>query len=275
MEKVKSYPKEVQEIHHAFETAGDKILAEAQTILKDCETKTIHKGKRLLSLGFKQSKEAIIADGVIGKEATAKETADLVISYKVKYPNNKFITEKQVEAICEKWNLVCAPVDRYKGFVPENKVIEIERFKFNSNDKRQPLIKILSAWNTDTWLLDFMFGFTGGIALHNRIGLRLIPANHPKLYWQGSNLFGAYNDNGELAYVEKYEVTEFKQKLICAPKKDMDLRGLKKIGSIFSSFTTVVVPDPVVLQPCNGGYLIITAWGDEATDENVVNQGMN
>lgn len=35
------------------------------------------------------------------------------------------------------------------------------------------------------------------------------------------------------------------------------------------------VPDPVVLQQVKGGYLIITAWGDEASDENVVNQLFN
>jgi len=36
-----------------------------------------------------------------------------------------------------------------------------------------------------------------------------------------------------------------------------------------------VLADPVVLQPVKGGYLIITAWGDEASDELVVNQKFN
>ena len=35
------------------------------------------------------------------------------------------------------------------------------------------------------------------------------------------------------------------------------------------------IPDPVVLQPVCGGYLIVCAWGDEASDEIVVNQQMN
>jgi len=59
--------------------------------------------------------------------------------------------------------------------------------------------------------------------------------------------------------------------LICAPKKDMDLKGLKKLGLFFQSFTTVTFPDPVVLQPVKGGFLIVTAWGDEASDELVIN----
>lgn len=37
----------------------------------------------------------------------------------------------------------------------------------------------------------------------------------------------------------------------------------------------VTFPDPVVLKPIKGGYLILTAWGDEASDELVVNQKFN
>ena len=32
------------------------------------------------------------------------------------------------------------------------------------------------------------------------------------------------------------------------------------------------IPDPVVLQPVKGGYLILTAWGDEASDPIVINE---
>ena len=67
------------------------------------------------------------------------------------------------------------------------------------------------------------------------------------------------------------DIIENQSLLICAPPKDMDLKGLHKIGAIFTSLVTVTVPDPVVLHPCKGGYLIIAAWGDEASDEIVVN----
>lgn len=35
------------------------------------------------------------------------------------------------------------------------------------------------------------------------------------------------------------------------------------------------IPDPVVLRHEHGGYLIVTAWGDEESDENVVNESFN
>ena len=44
--------------------------------------------------------------------------------------------------------------------------------------------------------------------------------------------------------------------------KDHTLRGIHLVKHY---------PDPVVLQPVNEGYLIVCAWGDEASDELVVN----
>jgi hypothetical protein len=63
---------------------------------------------------------------------------------------------------------------------------------------------------------------------------------------------------------------------ICAPKKDMDTKGLSKVGALLSVVTQFTAPkDPVVLRPVKGGYLILAAWGDEASDEIVVNHKMN
>ena len=39
-----------------------------------------------------------------------------------------------------------------------------------------------------------------------------------------------------------------------------------------SNYKIVPVPDPVVLKEVKGGFLIVTAWGDEASDPNVVNE---
>ncbi len=256
MKNLANYPKEVYEIHHAFETAGDTILAEAQSILRECENKTIDKGKRLLSLGFKQSKEAVIYSGIISKEADAKMISDLVIRYKTKYPNNKFITEKQVKAICDKWNLVCAPTDRFKGFVPEIKLKEIEKFVVRHDDKREMVCTNLkyrysSIQEDEKKIMNKKY----------RNGIFPIPKH------------------GEIdgVTIASYDLVDNQNLLICAPKRDMDLKGLQKLGAIFASFNviTIPVPDPVVLQPVINGYLIVCAWGDEATDENVVNQGMN
>ena len=56
--------------------------------------------------------------------------------------------------------------------------------------------------------------------------------------------------------------------LICAPIKDMKVDAWERI----SNYQIVPVPDPVVLKEVKGGFLIVTAWGDEASDPNVVNE---
>lgn len=63
--------------------------------------------------------------------------------------------------------------------------------------------------------------------------------------------------------------------IICAPEKDMDTKGKKKIGFQWLTQKTITFPDPVVLKPIKGGFLILTAWGDEASDELVVNHKFN
>jgi hypothetical protein len=58
---------------------------------------------------------------------------------------------------------------------------------------------------------------------------------------------------------------------ICAPLKDMEIPKNKKLVG----HKIINIPDPVVLQPVRGGYLIVCAWGNESSDEMVVNQKMN
>lgn len=57
-----------------------------------------------------------------------------------------------------------------------------------------------------------------------------------------------------------------KDLMIIAPEHKLNTQGLTKIGR------TLVKDDPIVLQPVNGGYLIVTSWGLEAADELIVNK---
>lgn len=57
---------------------------------------------------------------------------------------------------------------------------------------------------------------------------------------------------------------------ICAPQSDMIIKSFEKV----EGHKIVNVPDPVVLQKVDGGYLIVSAWGEEAEDDMVKN-GVN
>lgn len=241
----------VAEIHNAFNNAGENLLKEASEIIGSIGAHTIEKAGRLQRAGFTSAHEVMKLAAV----KVTRELAELVQYYQQRYPLNKFITEEQVKKICGKYNLVAAPVSRYTGFVPETKLKQIEFFELHSQD------------TAPTFITNPVFAYPHSDAKK----IKDIKQRYPK------GIYPVQESYGEVRFIEgvrldSYQKADNQSMLICAPAKDMDLKGLKKIGAILMSTITVKVPDPVVLQPCKGGFLILAAWGDEASDEIVVNQ---
>lgn len=240
----------IAEIHNTFYNAGDKLLAEANQILNTVGEVRIEKAKRLKSLGFVNSVDVQEWEKVKVTDYIAKT----INEYNMIYPNNKFITEEQVELICKKYNLMCAPISFYKGFVPESKVSDIERFMIHRVHRRDLACKNIK----------FMYEYTqqeekSALKKKYKDGIYPVPVN-------------SYIED---IRIESYDLIDNQSMMICAPKKDFNLKWYQKMTRFFQSVKRVEIPDPVVLQPCKGGYLIVTAWGDEASDEIVVNQNHN
>lgn len=265
----KPTPEQVQqtiaEIHNEFFTAGDKILKEALDILEPNKF-LMDKARILERAGFKSSVEVVKAKSL----SVTQEQADIIKQYQVCFPNNKFITDEQVKTINEKYGLVCAPIDRYTGFVPMSKLENISKFHFDEYNNRSflrpKLIKaIKTEYNSDKNILD----------KEKKINKELI--------FSVSNDFGKYSydtyiklSNGESLCLSEWEDVSIKGLFICAPQKDINMEGLEKYGVMYSTSTKhKYIPDPVVLQPVKHGWLIVEAWGDEASDPIVVNETMN
>ena len=83
-------------------------------------------------------------------------------------------------------------------------------------------------------------------------------------FWMPSFYFPRF-DNAETYEAYQNEKIEGKEMLIIAPEHKLDTRGKEKDGY------KLKIKDPIVLQPVDKGYLIITSWGLEASDELVVN----
>lgn len=266
---MKVYPKVVQEIHKSFFTAGDVLLAEAETVL----SKAIdEKALRLKKLGFTKAIGVPEIEEQVKEREIKEVQAKLIQQYKMRYPNQKFITEDMVAKINKKYNLVCATIDRYKGFVPEEKLKAIENFAVQSKDKSEKM------------LTNFKFSYTSSdsrsIKLLESLNITSVPmsalvTNHLDL----NQIVGSKNlhkVSSQYLRLDSYDIIDKTSLEICAPAKDMDLTGLTQTKEgFFAKLTRVECPDPVVLQPVKGGYLIIAAWGDEASDELVVNHAMN
>jgi hypothetical protein len=252
----------IEQIHREFYTAGEKLLAEANEILK---TKVDTKAERLESLGFRLAKGVREAKEMLLHRKMKKDIADRILYYQGRYPNNKFITHDAVHTICEKYGLVCAPVERFTGFVPEKNLLEVEKFYFHPSDKAQPSVTV--KWNNEK----------GQAKIIKQIRERYPFDEIPKLLIvEGFAKTGYVQFGGSSVRIDSYtEAISDVGMQICAPKKDFDLSGLEKFKNTYKQVVKKDFPDPVVLQPCDGGFLIVTAWGDEASDPLVVNHKMN
>jgi len=276
------YPKEVMEIHSAFNNAGDEILQKAMESVVKVEPKKSIKVELLKKFGFTQTNEVKDYEIIEHKAKLDKQLIDIIHQYKVKYPLNRFITDEQVDAICTKWNLVQGDVSRYKGFVPEKNLRDIEKFterhipkgaifldnmviegyEVKLKGSRYHLFKL---GTNDKYLLQSDEGIEFYGTLNNVKDLEYHSKLINKIKSEVSPASLRRNDTFIMGAMVK--TTPFK---ICAPIKDMDTSGMRLINN-----KLVHIPDPVVLFPVELGYIIVTAWGDEASDENVVNADLN
>jgi hypothetical protein len=228
----------IQQIHNEFFTASDRLKGVSLS------EKKIKKADTLKSLGFAKSKDVVVAD----KLRLTVEQIRAVDYYSFYYPQYKFITEDQVESICKKYSLIFGNVSNYKGSIPDAKVEDMKRFKLRKEDI---IVRTEQRHGAD---------FQWEVAKCYNPIVNLILAVFGYCPW-GFLLFTFYQ--------WRKRTQSFK---ICAPANEMELGRWE---GIMMDWKIEAVPDPVVLQPVNGGYLIVTAWGDEASDESVVNEKMN
>lgn len=259
----KSMNELIEEIHESFFTEVDKLLEDAK-IERSIDTDKqdlIGKCNRLKALGFTSSKEVKEAEAEITrldklkKENEEKKTLIEAINYfSFKYPNYKFITEESVKKICAKYNLVYGEIKDYIGTVPDKNLKHIEDFKISEDDEcyiYKESIQI--AW--------------GSAEVVSR------------LEFIGIDLFNKYQQDLKYGGILHWSERKINMKCpleIAAPSKDFNMTG-KEVKD--HKVSKIEIPDPVVLKPVifNGQkhYLIVTAWGLEASDELVVNPTHN
>lgn len=258
----------IEQIHEDFYTEVDKLLAEANiTVEVDVDRDIINKSNDLKGLGFHNTKEVkrgqqeydTLNSAKVENEKK-KELIEAITYFSQKYPHYKFITEDSVKKICNKYGLVYGEVSRYLGEVPDKNIKDMQRFKVDHEDKnytctnymfreeRVTNISYKSYKEHMEYLKRERESYSPGDSYRSIV--------HP---------FGYRKDSYDSSPLE-----------IAAPKSDFNLEGME-IKDF--KLTKKEIPDPVVLQPVHykgkKHYLIVTAWGLEASDELVVNEKMN
>lgn len=266
---------QIEIIHNEFNTAGDKLLKEAQEVLNKQESLDEEKVITLKNLGFVNVPEVKKVEKTRKEKELNQGTIDLILKYSLKYPSHKFITEDKIGEICKKYSLVQGDISLYKGFVPKKNLDEIVKFKqtytfpkmakFESYNQGFPrkarlididhLIEHKSTHN-DYHFLSFK---------KDGKGFQQSNQDYNGTSWYGSlqDKEGKFIDSGRLEIISGYS--------ICAPIKDMDTTNMELKGYKLERH----IPDPIVLRAVEGGYLIVTAWGDEASDPIVFNEKLN
>ena len=121
----KSQEKLIAEIHSEFDTAQERLLQEANKILST-KTNLPDIADRLSKVGFTNTPTAKKGIEVKKQLVTSQEQAELINYYKNTYPFLKFLTEDELNRICDKYNLIHAPVGNYINEVPEKNLRDIE-----------------------------------------------------------------------------------------------------------------------------------------------------
>jgi len=255
----------IQEIHDTFYTEVERISEEASKTnsLETDKQELIDKCKRLEAIGFSNSQEVKEARQEITRIATLQaenqkraELLEAVKYFSFTYPHYKFITEDSVKKICEKYNLIYSTIDKYIGTVPDRNLKHIEDFKIKEEDE---CYEKRLMWRST---------FGGGSVHSAFMDIKRIKEFKKDQQsaephdWRG---FRQFIGGGEYS-VEKLPLE------ICAPIKDFDTKVMEVKDFKLSK---IEIPDPVVLKPVffkgKKHFLVVTAWGIEASDELVAN----
>lgn len=212
------------------------------------------KGDFLRSIGFNNSISTKIYSSL-------SENQKVINEYERKYHGIfKFILEPQLERICEKYNLYVRSLDLFLADIPEENIKHMMNFKVHIEDldNSDRLIEVLDSLK----LLHIIQNIGAPGDFNNYLPISLSDLTRA-LSLAKSRGFRIYNPL-EIAAVESM----FHEKAFASSRSRI-------LDTAELSAKSQVDLDPIVLLKTKHGRIIITAWGDEANDETVLNNKLN
>ncbi len=277
----------IAQIHNEFDTAEDRLLQQANDILKSLELKDTNgladKAMRLKNIGFVNvpvvKELAVITEinkKIEIKQVSTKEQTELIQHYKFTYPFQKFLTIDELDRICNKYGLIYAPIANFNQDVPEKNLAEIENAKW------------LDKQDFTTEEIEFkIIKWENGVSRRIKRLLSSSPIIVKEKYiyshQEDSLLKNTLKSRGYTKKIpNRWDIyTKAETKIIdksglfiCAPLNNFNLKGLSKEGRLgyFNVTKTIIEKDPIVFRYCKGGVQIITKWGLEASDPALLNE---
>lgn len=276
MNVFKSQSALIAEIHNEFDTAQDRLLAAATKILTTPNAEAVQSiSERLQKVGFVNTPTAKKGKEVKKELVSNREQAELIRYYSQTYPFMKFLTEDELNRICEKYKLVHAPVGNYIGEVPEKNITDIERAQELKYQDIEPTRVI----NKIKWHEYGNSQYYASWSKKSLIKKLELPTVFINMDWRfTSDVDRWVMDNFKTPpevkwFCDEMTISKVNRKglFIAAPESNFDLTGLDKNTKhgFFEVFETKV-KDPIVFRYVRGGVQVITKWGLEANDPALV-----
>lgn len=274
-------------IHSEFDSAEEKILKACDDLLNELkiptESHVERKANDLIKLGFVQTEPVKIAQNIEKRKKESNERivktekiANTIKKLKHKYPLEKFITEEELNRICEKYGLIHAPVKNYIKDVPEKNVIDMKRCKpLDEKDKEEATV-ILEGLSSDSLLRLFnkkepVFSTSDLLRINYTFSIL------KEWFLKGERTWaycafdeGIDGQKGKEPSFNDYNFTKAvfisrRGLFIAAPKSHFNLEDLtKKTKHGFFNVRIVETTEPVVFEYCKDNIIrIITKWGTE------------
>lgn len=261
-----------QQIFNDVYSAEGLILEEAKRVLANPPQFTKEQEARLeqlKQLGFDNFDEVKKLEKQREDFQLHSGLKRMIRYYNFAYPFNRFISQDSVKVIIKKYKLVLAKASDYIAEIPEKNQREIVNFKVMRKDVREP-DEIREGW--------------GILSFPSYIGFLDLGIGSGSYYQELNKLkFGQLMNQPEFDDYRRIEkerlkriASEKKAKdreripgkdlLIVAPQHKLNMKGREIKDGILR------IKDPIVLQPVHMGYLIVSSWGLEASDELVVNK---
>ena len=222
------------------------ITKSFKEVHQDLENESLFLTKNFDTNDFKRKADFLKDIGFTNSIATKiyagiVDNKDLISHYNDTYNgNSKFILEAQLERLCEKYDLYVRSTGHFMGDIPEKNVRDIMNFRVRLHDLGFDEYRLQDMMNKFSYS-DSQF------TIHSR-----------SFKYYGVAHFIQIAAIKSLFHPDAFRETQDR------------IIGVKEIEPKFE-----VDLDPIVLFKVKGGYLIITAWGDEANDELVFNQTLN
>ena len=242
----KSQERLIAEIHNEFDTAQERLLEEANQLLASLSPQPEGIAERLKRIGFSNTPTVKRVEAIQQEKKMAEDQAKLILYYKQTYPFLKFLTESELERICDKYNLIFAKVDRYVKEVPEKNLRDIEQAQELKEDDAINALD-LKAERLRTERL----------------------ARMPKEDWYMEARNPYRNFYMPMMFSESAKLGLS----IAAPESHFNLKGLVKTSTF--GWGKPEVKDPIVFRYVRGGIQVLTKWGIEGEDPMLYNEKFN